>query len=49
MDNMKQKKEEINQETPIIFESPKLVEVSASANLSSLECLAARGGSCSWK
>lgn len=49
MEEKRQKQENVVKETPMIFETPKLVEVSASANLTSLECLAQRGGSCSWK
>ena len=38
-----------NKEMPKKFESPKMIPLSKSANIKDLECLAARGSSCSWK
>ena len=31
------------------YESPTLTEISATSTLKNLECLAAKGSSCSWK
>ena len=44
------KKEAIVDEVELeVYESPKLIEISSSTNLKSMECLAESHGSCSWK
>lgn len=49
MKNNKEKETKKKMDLPKKFTSPKLVPLSKSANLKDLECLAARGSSCSWK
>jgi len=44
------KKDEVLAEANLeVYESPKLIEISSSTNLKSMECLAESHGSCSWK